>query len=651
MLRTPGLGEKPPRRLRPLDRSGTTSAVNRENMSSSPCTERPRLPADPNNPLFSRTGSLEPSGKKRIPQSSFEAARRIYGKPGHSRPQTPLAFHETSRAETLRRLPTSRNKLPPLPRPFQLQSRQIPSSSAIQEQAEANPEAAPSNPPAPPLAVAEAAPRPVFIQERRPAEEREVPAPQPLAEAAPRLPGNEERRPAEEREGSAPQTLAEAAPRLPVNEERRPAEEREGPAPQPLAEAAPRHPVNEERRPAEEREGPAPQTLAEAAPRPALSLLGEQEGLEAIQEDEPARPGISSSGRISPPTTGEEQVVSLPLRSRRVPPALVREAELFPGYPKAFFEGNTPQLLTDISLGSEVNLGENTYIIQQFLGDGATSRVYRVQKKDTNPPEFSVIKFLDKRTPGLRPEAIRHECEIQRQIRHPNVVGMLGLFEMPGCNFVALHQEFFPGKELFAFLNSASQKIQTDPSFRQRIIYPMIGNVLDIFRNLHQSRIYHLDVKPENFLYNLREDKLKLIDFGFAVQLGAPGSPGLREMAARSLPFGTWAITDPQIIEKWKQRQTLTQEELILAEAFQIGCLLLSISTGGSDGEVLFRGTLPPQESDRELTLDEQQQVSRFHFKAAQDLISPENPFKGIILGLLHPDLQTREAAIRSQSL
>lgn len=102
-----------------------------------------------------------------------------------------------------------------------------------------------------------------------------------------------------------------------------------------------------------------------------------------------------------------------------------------------------------------------------------------------------------------------NEAKIMRKLRHPCIVKMYDIIDCPDSVFIAL--EFMRGGELLAriqkrgFLSEASSKL---------FFYQMC----DAIKYLHEQKITHRDLKPDNILLASSDENalLKISDFGLS---------------------------------------------------------------------------------------------------------------------------------------
>ena len=105
-------------------------------------------------------------------------------------------------------------------------------------------------------------------------------------------------------------------------------------------------------------------------------------------------------------------------------------------------------------------------------------------------------------------DTFKVECEMLRQLHHPNIVQYLGTHEEQGSNSLVLLME-----EMDCSLNSFLAKHRNTPLPFHREVDLMFDVSLAI-DYLHANNIYHRDLSSKNIL--LKGDKAKVSDFGVA---------------------------------------------------------------------------------------------------------------------------------------
>ena len=115
-------------------------------------------------------------------------------------------------------------------------------------------------------------------------------------------------------------------------------------------------------------------------------------------------------------------------------------------------------------------------------------------------------------------EEAEREVNIIHSLQHPGIEILLDTFQTPD-SWVLMFDMVWGGRLLDFIL--------LQPSFDELQAAFFIHQLLDVLVYLHNCRIVHLDIKPENLLVepdSFTGGVLKLIDFGDAVQLSGMGS-------------------------------------------------------------------------------------------------------------------------------
>ncbi len=159
--------------------------------------------------------------------------------------------------------------------------------------------------------------------------------------------------------------------------------------------------------------------------------------------------------------------------------------------------------------GTPQRLGR--YVIERKLGRGAMGAVYLARDPRINRPVALKVIPLEKEFEDeeLKEARIRffREAESAGRLTHPNIVTVYDAGEDKQLAYIAM--EYLDGTPLTRF---------TDP---KKLLAPakaleLCARTADALDYAHNQGVIHRDIKPANIIYNLRQDALKISDFGVA---------------------------------------------------------------------------------------------------------------------------------------
>ena len=154
-------------------------------------------------------------------------------------------------------------------------------------------------------------------------------------------------------------------------------------------------------------------------------------------------------------------------------------------------------------LSSGPRLGEFA-LSDTVLGEGGYGKVYKGVNRTTG--EQVAIKEID--TNRMRAANIVKEVATLRRLgRHPNIIGLLGYFELDTKHYIVL--EAATGGELFKQVEKRGALPEADA---RKYFTQLVAGVV----HLHKCGVAHRDLKLENVLLDLTEKELKIIDFGLS---------------------------------------------------------------------------------------------------------------------------------------
>ncbi|GAX41173.1 protein kinase [Tolypothrix sp. NIES-4075] len=121
-------------------------------------------------------------------------------------------------------------------------------------------------------------------------------------------------------------------------------------------------------------------------------------------------------------------------------------------------------------------------------------------------PQAQGTKALEKATELFEQEARR----LQQLGEHPQIPTLFAYFEQE--NRLYLVQQFIEGDNLL-------DELKQQGALNEQKIREFLLDLLDILKSVHQQKVIHRDIKPQNIIRRQSDRKLILIDFGASKQL------------------------------------------------------------------------------------------------------------------------------------
>jgi serine/threonine-protein kinase len=159
--------------------------------------------------------------------------------------------------------------------------------------------------------------------------------------------------------------------------------------------------------------------------------------------------------------------------------------------------------------GSPQRLGR--YVIERKLGRGAMGAVYLARDPRINRAVALKVIPIEKEFEDEELEEARlrffREAESAGRLTHPNIITVYDCGEDKHLAYIAM--EYLQGTPLTQF---------TDP---KKLLAPnkaleLCARTAEALDYAHNQGVIHRDIKPANLLYSMRQDLLKISDFGVA---------------------------------------------------------------------------------------------------------------------------------------
>lgn len=164
----------------------------------------------------------------------------------------------------------------------------------------------------------------------------------------------------------------------------------------------------------------------------------------------------------------------------------------------------------------------NRFEIVKLLGSGGSGDTYLALDLDLPGQPYCVVKHFQPK--DSNPDAVpiaqnlfAREAEVLYQLgnNHDQIPRLFAHFD-ENENFY-LVQEFIDGHDL-------TEEIVAGQRLSENTVFNLLKQILEILVFVHQHKIIHRDIKPQNLMRRHSDGKIVLIDFGSIKKMSALGS-------------------------------------------------------------------------------------------------------------------------------
>ena len=166
-----------------------------------------------------------------------------------------------------------------------------------------------------------------------------------------------------------------------------------------------------------------------------------------------------------------------------------------------YIEGVTPIPIPGQTVNGYV-LGETLHRLVYLTNDPRTGFKY-------------AIKFIPRTVTNL--QQIESEINIMQQLNHPHITKLVDDFIVPGYHVILT--KYAPCRTLLEF---TINRYQSGEGISETLAKKIFAQAASAIHYCHQCRIWHCDIKLENFLVVNNDPNnffLELTDFGYALQM------------------------------------------------------------------------------------------------------------------------------------
>lgn len=207
-----------------------------------------------------------------------------------------------------------------------------------------------------------------------------------------------------------------------------------------------------------------------------------------------------------------------------------------------------------------LQLRVGAYHLGPVIGEGGMGVVYRASRDDLE--SVAAVKILrDAWASPARRDRFLLEQRTLAHLNHPGIAHLLDAGTLAnGTPWIAM--EFVEGVPITEFVRAQRLPL------RARLA--LLRLVCDAVQHAHQQLVVHRDIKPSNILVRA-DGTVKLLDFGIAKQLDAPGTDGSMTKTGQRLMTPAYASPE-QIRGRGISAQT---------DVYSLGVVLFELLTGG----------------------------------------------------------------------
>ena len=198
------------------------------------------------------------------------------------------------------------------------------------------------------------------------------------------------------------------------------------------------------------------------------------------------------------------------------------------------------------------------------LGKGSYGEVVEVEYHGTLCAAKRI--YLELRQIGGKPEeGFQRECEIWSQLRHPNVVQLLGLLPSDGTMAIVTEKM---GCTLYEFVKERPRE-EIPLAVKINVLYQVVQG-LAYLHDQHPP-VVHRDLSPNNILIKMDSMTAKLSDFGVARMFRS------QDVGTRTSIPGTEHFMPPETFPGANIEGSRGHEDRI--DVFSFGCIIICVVT------------------------------------------------------------------------
>lgn len=195
---------------------------------------------------------------------------------------------------------------------------------------------------------------------------------------------------------------------------------------------------------------------------------------------------------------------------------------------------------------------EGKYILQEYVSEGTYGQVWKAIRCDDSQTVALKIPKSQEKGDKVLMEGLK-----LKSLSHPNLIQIYNMGRVDG--YFIIEMEYFDGHPLSQELtDSGLSSLRTFQA-----VYEMFMKILDGLEFMHNLKIAHGDLKPDNIL--IKENRVKITDFGT--------SRLIEDIFVKTIDgAGTYAYIAPEVAN--------SKERYLNSDIYSLGVILYQFLTG-----------------------------------------------------------------------
>ncbi|MDR7074150.1 protein kinase domain-containing protein [Fictibacillus barbaricus] len=204
-----------------------------------------------------------------------------------------------------------------------------------------------------------------------------------------------------------------------------------------------------------------------------------------------------------------------------------------------------------LELKKDMELGDK-YVLQEYVSEGTFGQVWRAVRRDNSQTVALKIPKSQEKGDKVLTEGLK-----LKGLSHPNLIQIYDMGRVDG--YFIIEMEYFEGHPLSQELTSTG--ISSLRTFQT--VYEIFERILDGLEFMHDLKIAHGDIKPDNIL--VKDEQVKITDFGT--------SRLIEDIFVKSIDgAGTYAYIAPEVAN--------SKERFLNSDIYSLGAILYQFLTG-----------------------------------------------------------------------